>query len=166
MLDAARNPIGPFDDEQLRQFVAVGTLKSNDLICDADGGTWVEAFSIRPTYFHAAPPPPPPLAPSPPLPQTPPTQIPANLPPSPTSSDVALGILIPVRVAPLALVAGYVGLFSLLVFPAPIALVLGIMALRRLKADPMSRGAGRAWFAIVAGAIGTFVLLAAMAASI
>ncbi|AKV04481.1 hypothetical protein AKJ09_11144 [Labilithrix luteola] len=67
----------------------------------------------------------------------------------------------PVNVAPLALIAGYVGLASMLCLPAPLALGLGIAALVDLKKKPGKDGAGRAWFAIVTGGIGTLMLLIA-----
>lgn len=73
--------------------------------------------------------------------------------------DPALKYVAPVNVAPLALVAGYVGLASMLCLPSPIALALGIAALADLKKNPGRDGAGRAWFAIVTGGIGTLLLL-------
>jgi hypothetical protein len=53
-----------------------------------------------------------------------------------------------------------VGLFSILLVPAPIALGIGIWALVRLKGRTGIRGAGRAWTAIVLGLLGTIGLVA------
>ena len=52
-----------------------------------------------------------------------------------------------------AIAAGYVGLISVLCFPAPFALLLGILALRQLKKKPKLHGKGRAIFAIVMGVL-------------
>lgn len=60
----------------------------------------------------------------------------------------------------LSIVAGYVGLFSVLVVPAPFAVGFGWLALRDLRRHPEKRGRGRAWFAIVLGGL---VLLAVAA---
>jgi len=54
--------------------------------------------------------------------------------------------------------AGYLGLFALLVLPAPIALVVGLIAVRDLAKRPDMRGKGRAWFGVITGAIGTTIL--------
>lgn len=70
-----------------------------------------------------------------------------------------LEFVAPINVSPIALVAGYLGLGSLLCLPAPIALALGILALRDLARTPNRTGKGRAWFAIVAGGIGTVFLV-------
>ena len=78
----------------------------------------------------------------------------------------ALEILAPINRSGLALLAGYVGLASILILPAPIAIVVGALALRDLSSKPDKTGHGRAWFAIVAGAIGTFVMVAGAIAAI
>lgn len=73
--------------------------------------------------------------------------------------DDGLQYVIPVNVAPLALIAGYAGLASLLCVPGPIALLLGLLALRDLNQNPNRTGKGRAWFGIIAGTIGTAGLI-------
>ena len=69
--------------------------------------------------------------------------------------------LLPVGRSLGAIVAGYMGLFSILVFPAPLALVLSILAIVELRRNPRKHGMGRAVFGLVMGALGTtvFVLL-------
>jgi hypothetical protein len=62
-------------------------------------------------------------------------------------------VLVPVNTSGLAIVAGYLGLVSVLCFPAPFALVFGILALRHLKRHPDQDGKGRAIFGIVMGAL-------------
>lgn len=73
--------------------------------------------------------------------------------------DESMSRVMPIGRSGLAIAAGYLGLFSLLVFPAPIALVVSILALRDLKKHPQKMGAGRAWFGLVVGGLGTLVLL-------
>lgn len=51
LLDSARQPIGPFEDEQLRQLAASGRLAPEDLVCDTNGGTWIAASIARSVYF-------------------------------------------------------------------------------------------------------------------
>jgi len=74
-------------------------------------------------------------------------------------------LLIPVGCSPLAMAAGYAGLFSILCFPAPVALVLGILAIRDVKAHPKKHGMGRAIFGVVMGILGTVVPLIIMLVS-
>jgi len=71
--------------------------------------------------------------------------------------DEGLQYVIPINTSGLAIAAGYVGLISVLCFPAPFALLLGILALVQLKKNPKLHGKGRAIFAIVMG--GLFTIL-------
>jgi hypothetical protein len=48
-----------------------------------------------------------------------------------------------------AIAAGYMAIVGSLVIPAPIAIVLGIIALSDIKKHPEKLGKTRAWFAIV-----------------
>lgn len=70
-----------------------------------------------------------------------------------------LADVVPGGLSPLAVAAGYLGLFSILCFPAPFALALGILAIRELKRNPEGRGRGRAIFGIVMGVIGSAFLI-------
>lgn len=63
--------------------------------------------------------------------------------------------LIPVHPSIWAVVAGYVGLFSVLMVPAPFAFILGIVALRDIKKNPTKTGRGRAIFGIIIGTVFT-----------
>jgi hypothetical protein len=80
--------------------------------------------------------------------------------------DSALRMLVPVGRSMWAIAAGYAGLFALVIFPAPLALILGIVAVRHLKRNPTLHGMGRAVFGLVMGALGTAVLLLFALASI
>lgn len=74
--------------------------------------------------------------------------------------DRAQEALLPVNRTGLSIAAGYAGLFSILLVFAPIALILGVLALMDLSHKPDVGGRGRAWFGLVAGAFGTLALIA------
>jgi hypothetical protein len=76
------------------------------------------------------------------------------------AGDEGLQYVIPINTSGLAIAAGYVGLISVLCFPAPFALLLGILALVQLKKKPKLHGKGRAIFAIVMGTLFTIVPIA------
>jgi hypothetical protein len=73
--------------------------------------------------------------------------------------DAGIRMLIPVGRSGLAIAAGYLGLLSCFGFLAPIALIVGILAIRDIKQHPEKHGMGRAIFGIVMGALGTLGLL-------
>ncbi len=72
-------------------------------------------------------------------------------------------LLLPIGRSGWAIAAGYLGLVSVLLVPAPFALGCGIMALRHIAASKHSprplHGRGRAIFGIIAGFLGTAVLV-------
>lgn len=70
-----------------------------------------------------------------------------------------LRFVVPVNPSMWAVAAGYLGLFSVLCLPAPIALFAGIKGLKDIKQNPNKNGEGRAWFGIIMGSIGTLGLL-------
>lgn len=67
--------------------------------------------------------------------------------------DAGMRMILPVGRSPLAIIAGYLGLFSIIIFPAPLALVFGILAVIDIKKNPKKHGMGRAIFGIIMGAI-------------
>jgi hypothetical protein len=73
--------------------------------------------------------------------------------------DPAMRLLLPVGRSVWAVLAGYAGLFAVLIFPAPIALALGILAMRDLNRHPEKFGKGRATFGIIMGLLGSLVLV-------
>jgi hypothetical protein len=73
-------------------------------------------------------------------------------------NSAAVRMMLPIGRSGLAIAAGYFGLFALLVVPAPIALILGLLAIRDIKAHPHKLGMGRAIFGAAIGAIGTAIL--------
>ena len=103
-----------------------------------------------------------------PAPQGPPApQYPQQYSPPPytfngptTTDDKLLEWAIPINRSGLAIAAGYVALFTLpVLFLGPVAVLLGILAIRHLRNNPGQRGWGRAIFAIVYGGIGTLLLI-------
>jgi hypothetical protein len=80
--------------------------------------------------------------------------------------DPALRLLLPVGRSGWAIAAGYLGLISVLCFPAPLALLFGILALREMRRNPRKHGLGRAIFGIVMGVLGTLGLILVVIAMI
>lgn len=70
-------------------------------------------------------------------------------------SDGLTRMLLPVGRSGYAIAAGYLGLFSFMIFPAPLALIFGLLAIGDIRRNPQLHGMGRAIFGIVAGALGT-----------
>ena len=68
-------------------------------------------------------------------------------------------MLLPVGRSGWAIAAGYAGLFAVLIFPAPIALVLSIVAIIHIRRHPDKHGMGRAIFGLIMGALFTLLLL-------
>lgn len=59
--------------------------------------------------------------------------------------------MLPVGTSFWAISAGYLGLFSVLILPAPFAVIAGIIGLQSIKKSPGTHGAGRCWTGIVLG---------------
>ena len=70
-----------------------------------------------------------------------------------------LRMLLPVGRSGYAIAAGYLGLFAMLLFPAPLALVFGILGHMDIKRHPLKHGMGRVWFGIIMGGFGTVMLI-------
>ena len=69
--------------------------------------------------------------------------------------DAALRLLLPVGRSLWAIAAGYFGLFSLACLPAPIAIVLGLVAIWDIRKHPEKHGMGRAIFGLTMGVLCT-----------
>jgi hypothetical protein len=81
-------------------------------------------------------------------------------------ADPAMRAILPVGRTPLSIIAGYLGLFSVLCLPAPLALGIGVWAVIDLRKKPGMHGMGRAVFGIVMGAIGTIALIISLIGAI
>lgn len=73
--------------------------------------------------------------------------------------DPVTRMLLPVGRSPVAIAAGYAGLFAVTCVAAPLALILGIWAIHDLKKHPEKHGMGRAVFGLVMGIIFSIPLL-------
>ncbi|HEY0871066.1 MAG TPA: hypothetical protein VGD55_11755, partial [Acidothermaceae bacterium] len=94
------------------------------------------------------------------------SQPPFGFGPAPQQRDRALEMVLPINRLPLAIVAGYLGIFSLLVFPGPIAVFVSVIAIRQLGSKPDVAGRGRAWFGLIAGALASVILVSIIANSL
>ncbi len=75
-----------------------------------------------------------------------------------SADDRMMRMLLPVGRSGWAIAAGYLGLLSFVMLPAPISLIVSIIAIRDLKINPQLHGMGRAVFGLVMGILGTFGL--------
>ena len=76
-----------------------------------------------------------------------------------SESDAAMRILLPVNRSGYSIAAGYLGLISILLIPAPFALLFGFLGIRDIKNNDEKHGIGRAIFGIAMGAIFSILLL-------
>lgn len=79
--------------------------------------------------------------------------------------DAVDRMLMPVGRPASAIAAGYLGLFSVLPFFGIPAIIVAIIALRKLKRDPGLSGRGRAWFGLVMGILFTLIYVPAILAA-
>lgn len=77
-------------------------------------------------------------------------------------------MLLPVGRSGWAIAAGYLGLFSLILIPAPLAVIISTVAIwdiKRSKAKGKQKhGLGRAIFGLIAGIIGSVLLIVSLIA--
>ena len=105
---------------------------------------WVAAGSMTDLFPEGAAPPPLPVQPMSYYVPPPPGQ-------DPLAQYAGIRMLIPVGRSGWAIAAGYMGLFSILLLPAPLAIIFGFLAIRDIKKHPDRHGMGRAIFGIVMG---------------
>jgi hypothetical protein len=82
------------------------------------------------------------------------------------AEDPGMRMLLPVGRSIWAIFAGYLGLVSVLVIPAPLALITGIIAIRDIKKNPNRHGMGRAVFGILMGSIFTVLAIFGLIAAL
>jgi hypothetical protein len=80
--------------------------------------------------------------------------------------DAVTRLLLPVGRSGWAIAAGYLGLFAVLIIPAPLALIFGILAMKDFRRHPEKFGRGRAIFGLVMGGLGTLILAGGLVAAI
>ena len=82
--------------------------------------------------------------------------------------DAGMRMLLPVGRSTWAIAAGYLGLFGLIIVPAPIALIVSIIAVRDIqkskKTGETKHGMGRAIFGLIVGVVGTVLLIVGLVA--
>ena len=80
-----------------------------------------------------------------------------------TTSQSEMRLLLPVGRSGWAIAAGYLGIFSLILFPAPVSLLISIIAIIDIRKSQSSEhpmhGMGRAIFGLLMGIIGTAILV-------
>jgi hypothetical protein len=138
----ADQQFGPMQWEALVATARSGSLHSTDLVWAEGWPSWQTARVVPGL-----------LPPAPPLPPAP------LVPAKPLGADPVMRALLPVGRSGWAIAAGYLGLFSFLVVPAPLALLTGLLAVRDIKKHPEKHGLGRAGFGIVIGILGTGLLI-------
>ncbi len=147
---------GPVSWEELVGAGRTGGLASGDLVWTEGMAQWQAAATIPGLLPQPVPgaalPLPPPYAGPPARPAL--------------GDDPMMRMLLPVGRSGWALAAGYLGLLSVLGIFAPVALIVGIVAVRDIQQHPEKHGLGRAWFGIVMGVLGSLALAFAIAATL
>ena len=77
-----------------------------------------------------------------------------------------LHLVLPMGTPISAIIAGYLGLVSVLILPAPFAVVMGFVGLRQIKKGGKRYGKARCWVGIILGGIVTIGVVAIMIESI
>jgi hypothetical protein len=160
---------GPVSEDEIKRLAEAGTLRPQDLVWREGMPQWQPAQQATP-YFAGAPVAPPPIPPaSPQPPYAPPAAVPIGTyapgaypppyaPQKPIGEDAGMRMLLPVGRSGWAIAAGYLGLVSIIGCPAPIAVIVSIIAIRDIKSHPERHGMGRAIFGLVMGLLGMLVL--------
>ncbi len=128
--------LGPLSDAQLLSLADAGRLKGTNFVRREESSEWVVAGQIPELVGHVEP-----------------------APARSDGNDRMMRVLLPVGRSGLAIAAGYLGLFAIVILPAPFALLFGILAIRDLRRHPEKHGMGRAIFAIVMGSLFSLLLL-------
>ena len=99
-----------------------------------------------------------------------PPELPRPPPQQKLGDDAGVRMLLPVGRSGWAIAAGYLGLFGLVILPAPLALVVSVIAIwdirRSRGSESLKHGMGRAVFGLVVGVLGTAVLLLVLFVSV
>ena len=165
---------GPVTAGALREMASSGRLGPQDLVWREGMGDWRPASTVPelaaslpvPAASWPVAPPPlpagfaPPQGFAPPPPQAHFGYPGMPHPPPGRGTDPAMRWLIPIDRSGWAIAAGYLGLFSFFGgFLGPVAVIVSILAIRDIKKHPHRHGMGRAIFGLIAGIIGTIILV-------
>ena len=135
--------VGPFEDAHVVASLASGKYSPEDLGWREGMLEWVPLRTLFPSAV--AQPPPLPVKPG-------------------IGDDLGMRLLLPVGRSGWAIAAGYLGLFSMVIVPAPVALIVSLVAIRDIRKSRKSAktkyGMGRAIFGLVMGLLGTGVIVA------
>jgi GYF domain 2/Domain of unknown function (DUF4190) len=155
----AAQQYGPMSLEAIQAAALQGQLTPMDMVWRAGMTNWMPAHLV-PEVMSAAP-----------LQGDGPPSLPTSAaplgyyaPPSPgkdIGQNAGIRMLMPVGRSTWAMVAGYLGLFSLAIAPAPFAVFVSIMAIRDIRRHPDRHGMGRAIFGLVMGSIMIMLVIAA-----
>jgi hypothetical protein len=150
---------GPITWEALAALAREGRVRGGDLVWTAGMADWQPASTVSGLI---------------PVPVAPAAAVhpgAASFPPPPLTTvrlggadDPMMRMLLPVGRSSWAIAAGYLGLFSFLVLPGPLALGAGILAVRDIRKNSHLHGMGRAIFGIVMGGLATLGLIGIAAA--
>jgi sugar phosphate permease len=80
--------------------------------------------------------------------------------------DAGMRMLLPVGRSGWAIAAGYLGLFAFIILPAPLAVIISIVAIIDIRKHPEKHGMGRAIFGLIAGLLGSAVLAMGIVANL
>ena len=142
--------IGPVGDDQIIDMVRSGTLNHTSLVWRKGMDEWTTLAQVPELVSHI------------PAPPTQPGALDNRLwcDSDPRIGDnLGIRMLIPVGRSGWAIASGYLGLFSVLIVPAPFALITGLIAIWDIRTHEHRHGMGRAIFGIIAGVAGTVAML-------
>ena len=149
--------LGSFPQQEVAEGAATGKFLPDDLVWCEGMPDWQPLSSVFASRAAGGPPPLPPQGSVPEYVMMPRTS-------KPLGDDAGMRWLMPVGRSGWAIAAGYLGLFAFLLVPAPLALIVSIIAIRDIKrsrgAAHPKHGMGRAIFGLVIGVLGTLLLLA------
>jgi len=132
--------VGNFEYDQLKQMYETGVMQASDHAWAEGMKEWTTLAALFPAMSP------------PPMPPRPPVAAPAYAPqPKPSAPNGCLALVVPVGRSGWAIAAGYFGLLSIFVLPAPLAIWFGVLAIKDIKKHPEKMGIVRAWFGILAG---------------
>ena len=132
---------GPYAAEEVRQYLAAGQLLPGDMAKLESATSWQPLAGLMGLAPLQGP----------------------GAPPEDIGDNAGVRLLLPVGRSGWAIAAGYLGLFGLVIAPAPLALIVSLIAIwhiRKHRNDPHPKhGMGRALFGLIVGLLGTGLIL-------